>query len=70
MADDDFPYKVGDRVRFTFIGTERVGIIRGFRWQDDYDRPLVVLDIDPPLRGSMGGSMGIHVEQRQIVDRA
>jgi hypothetical protein len=69
-AKPDPEYHVGDRVKFSDVGSDHVGIIRAFRWVDWADEPLAVIDIDPPLRGGMGASMGRQVEQHRIIGRA
>jgi len=58
------PFRVGDRITYWDQGTKRGAIIRGFE-------PLtkVVVDIDPPLKGAAGASLGRRIERRNIVKR-
>jgi uncharacterized protein (DUF779 family) len=67
--DYDPAFKVGDRIVFMDITTERPGIIRGFQWADWSEEPLLMVDIDPPLRGATGVSNGRRIERHRVVRR-
>jgi hypothetical protein len=59
--------KVGQRVRFRDSGAEREGLIRSFQFAEWHDDGLVLVDIDPPLRGPISGSIR-RIEPERITE--
>jgi hypothetical protein len=55
--------KSGDRITYWDQGTRRRAIVRGF------EEGRVIVDIDPPLKGAAGASLGRRIERRNIVKR-
>jgi hypothetical protein len=68
MGDDTPTFIIGQRVlvRSAMFGV-RSAIVRGFRFDDDEDDSLVVLDFDPPLNGAVGSSFGVPYRRHQII---
>jgi len=62
-STDDDDLKVGDRITFWWNGTPYRAIVRGF------EEGRVIVDIDPPLKGAAGASLGRRIEQRNIIKR-
>jgi hypothetical protein len=55
--------RVGDRITFWWNGKQYRGIVRGFEGDQ------IIVDIDPPLKGAAGASLGRRTERRNIVKR-
>lgn len=61
-------YIIGQRVlvRSAMYGV-RSAIVRGFRFDDDEDAPLVVVDFDPPVGREPMAGIGYPVRRHQII---
>jgi hypothetical protein len=65
MPDETPTFIIGQRVLVrTVTWGIRSAIVRGFRFDDDEDTPLVVVDFDPPV--GVGGN-GYPASRRQII---
>jgi hypothetical protein len=59
-------YSEGQRVLIKRHTGVREAIVRSFRL-DDQGEDVVIVDLDPPMRGAVGGSMGLAIRSHQII---
>ncbi len=63
MTSSTDDLKVGDRIVFRDGKADRRAIVRGI------EQYLLIVDIDPPLKGAAGASLGRRIHRRNIVKR-